>query len=836
MAALSRGAAHARAPAAVFHNSTNERMTQADTKDHEDPDYQDYLSRRQFAALFQEAPMCMALLHGPGHEVEFVNPGYQRLVGERTIIGRRIADALDDAATQGYVHILDQVYREGMPYAASGARYAVQAQPGGPTVERYLDFVFQPVRGRAGQVGGVLVLGSDVTERVLGEIRRDALARLTDALRELRTPEDITWCAARILGETLGASRAGFGLIGTAGDSVHLERDWCMEGVESLAGAVDLRQYGNFVDELRANRPVVIRDAGADPRTADSAPSLSALGASAFVNMPVIEDEQLVALMFVHAATPRDWSPHDLALMREVAERTHTASQRLRTEIALAASEAMFRTITNAMPQMVWSTLPDGFHDYYNDPWYEFTGMVPGSTDGVHWADVFHPEDRDRAWHAWRHSLASGDTYEIQYRLRDRHGNYRWVLGRALPVRDDSGAIVRWMGTCTDIDDQKMAENALRLANQRKDDFLAMLAHELRNPLAPISTAAQVLRLRQGDTAYALRAGEIIERQVRHMTELVDDLLDVSRVTRGLVQMAREPVELRAVVDSAVEQVRPLIEARHHVLAVDLPAQPAFVAGDRTRLVQAVSNLLNNAAKYTQQHGSLRVALRLQDGQAAISVADNGSGMPPGLLPHVFDLFTQGERTPDRAQGGLGLGLTLVKSIAQLHGGAVTADSEGQGQGSVFTITLPVIAAPAAQAPSGVRLAGHAPLACARQPLRITVVDDNRDAGASLAAALEAQGHVVALFDDAEALLADAGPAAEAYILDIGLPRIDGYQLARELRARAASRGALLIALTGYGQAHDFTLSKGAGFDHHLVKPANLEQLDRILAGWPAKP
>ena len=505
-------------------------------------------------------------------------------------------------------------------------------------------------------------------------------------------------------------------------------------------------------------------------------------------------------------------------------------------ERALAESEARFRAITNAMPQMVWSTRADGFHDYYNDPWYEFTGMVPGSTDGVHWADVFHPEDRDRAWHAWRHSLASGDTYEIQYRLRDRHGNYRWVLGRALPVRDDSGAIVRWMGTCTDIDDQKMAENALRLANQRKDDFLAMLAHELRNPLAPISTAAQVLRLRQGDTAYALRAGEIIERQVRHMTELVDDLLDVSRVTRGLVQMAREPVELRAVVDSAVEQVRPLIEARHHVLAVDLPAQPAFVAGDRTRLVQAVSNLLNNAAKYTQQHGSLRVALRLQDGQAAISVADNGSGMPPGLLPHVFDLFTQGERTPDRAQGGLGLGLTLVKSIAQLHGGAVTADSEGQGQGSVFTITLPVIAAPAAQAPSGVRLAGHAPLACARQPLRITVVDDNRDAGASLAAALEAQGHVVALFDDAEALLADAGPAAEAYILDIGLPRIDGYQLARELRARAASRGALLIALTGYGQAHDFTLSKGAGFDHHLVKPANLEQLDRILAGWPAKP
>ncbi len=811
-------------------NLTDERMTQADDHD------QDYQSRRQFAALFQEAPMCMALLHGPAHQVEFVNPGYQRLVGARDIVGRPIAEALDDAATQGYVHILDQVYREGLPYAANGARYVVQAVPGGPAIERYVDFVFQPVRGRSGEVGGVLVLGSDVTERVLGERRRDALARLTDALRDLRTPEDITYCAARILGETLGASRAGFGLIGAAGDTVHIDRDWCAEGVESLAGAIDLRQFGNFIDELRANRPVVIRDAGADPRTQEAAESLAALSATAFVDLPVVEDDQLAALIFVNAAGPRDWSPQDLALMREVAERTHTASQRLRTEIALAASEAMFRTITNAMPQMVWSTLPDGFHDYYNDPWYEFTGMVPGSTDGVHWADVFHPDDRDRAWHAWRHSLATGDTYEIQYRLRDRHGNYRWVLGRALPVRDDSGAIVRWMGTCTDIDDQKMAEHALRLANQRKDDFLAMLAHELRNPLAPISTAAQVLRLRQGDAAYALRAGEIIERQVRHMTELVDDLLDVSRVTRGLVQMEREPVELRAVVDSAVEQVRPLIEARHHALAVDLPDGPVFVSGDRTRLVQAVSNLLNNAAKYTQQHGSLRVALLVQDGQAAMSVMDNGSGIPPGLLPHVFDLFTQGERTPDRAQGGLGLGLTLVKSIAGLHGGGVTADSEGQGQGSMFTITLPTIVAPVAEA---MAVDAVSTPAGAARPLRITVVDDNRDAGASLAAALEAQGHTVALFDDAEALLADIGPAAEAanadvYILDIGLPRIDGYQLARELRQRPGSREALLIALTGYGQAHDFTLSKGAGFDHHLVKPANLEQLERILIGWAA--
>ena len=798
-----------------------------------DTDDQDYQSRRQFAELFQEAPMFMALLHGPEHRVEFVNPGYLRLIGHRAVLGHPVAEALDDAAAQGYVSLLDQVYRSGTPITATGAKYAMQAAPGAPVLDRYIDYVLQPVRTKDGRVGGVLVLGSDVTDRVQSEIRRDALARLTDALRELRSTEDIGHCAGRILGETLGASRAGFGLVGAAGDTLHIERDWCAEGVESMAGALDLRQFGGFIEELRRGKPVVVGDVHHDARTAASADALAALGAASFVNVPVLEDERLVAVVFVNAAAPRDWSPQDLALMREVAERTHTASSRLRSDIALAASEAMFRTIANAMPQMVWSTLPDGYHDYYNERWYEFTGMVPGSTDGVHWADMFHPEDREPAWAAWRHSLATGEAYEIQYRLRERSGAYRWVLGRAMPVRGEDGAIVRWMGTCTDIHDQKLAENALRMANQRKDDFLAMLAHELRNPLAPISTAAQVLRLRQGDPAYAQRAGEIIERQVRHMTELVDDLLDVSRVTRGLVQMERAPLELRAVLDAAVEQVRPLIEARHHDLKVILPAAPVHVYGDRTRLVQAVSNLLNNAAKYTQQHGRLRLGLAVREGQASITVQDNGSGIGPALLPQVFDLFTQGERTPDRAQGGLGVGLTLVKSIAQLHGGAASAASAGQGQGSTFTITLPTISAPADAADAA---ASRAPgPAAAARPLRITVVDDNRDAGASLAAALEAQGHAVALFDDAEALLAaPAAQASEVYILDIGLPRIDGYELARRLRQRPASRGALLVALTGYGQAHDFTLSKGAGFDHHLVKPANLEQLERILRAHAA--
>ncbi len=786
----------------------------------------DYQRRREFAGLFEEAPMFMALLRGPEHIVEFVNPGYRRLIGHRDIVGRRLADEHGDVVAQGYLAMLDQVYRSGLPISADGAKYAMQAVAGGPVIDRYIDFVLQPVRDAAGAIGGIFVLGTDVTDRVLNEIRRDALIRISDLVRDTLDARAIMAGACRILGETLGASRVGFAVTDGVGDTVRISGNWQVPGAAILPATSDLRAFGDYIDDLKAGVAVAIGDVRLDARTAHAAQVLIEHDAGAFVDLPVIEDGRLVAIAYVNSAAARCWTQDDIDLIREAAERIRTASERLHGQSALAASEAKFRTIADAMPQMVWSTRPDGFHDYYNQQWYDFTGVTPGDTDGERWALMFHPDDREAAWARWEHSLASGETYEVQYRLRDHTDEYRWVLGRALPVRDAQGRIIRWMGTCTDIHDQKLAENELRLANQRKDEFLAMLAHELRNPLAPISTAAQVMRLRYNDADYVKRASEIIARQVRHMTDLVDDLLDVSRVTRGLVQMAREPVDLKAVVNGAMEQARPLIEARHHELTLRMAATPAWVGGDRTRLTQAISNLLNNAAKYTQQHGRIELQLGMQGEQAFVTVRDNGSGIAPTLLPHVFDLFTQGERTPDRAQGGLGLGLALVKSIAAQHGGAVRVDSAGHGQGSSFTITLPAIAAPQLQAAPGLEAQAPAP-AVAR---RVVIVDDNQDAGASLASALEASGHSTVLFDDAQSLLdaRDLG-SIDAYILDIGLPGIDGYQLARQLRQSGHCPQALLVALTGYGQAHDFTLSKAAGFDHHLVKPADLEQLERIL-------
>ena len=502
-------------------------------------------------------------------------------------------------------------------------------------------------------------------------------------------------------------------------------------------------------------------------------------------------------------------------------------TERLLAERQLRASESQFRTIADAMPQMVWSTLPDGYTDYFNQQTYEFTGIPPGEMTGDGWADILHPDDRQGAWACWRRSLETGERYEVEYRLRHRSGEYRWVLGRALPVHDEQGALVRWMGTCTDIDEQKRARDELLASNRRKDEFLAMLAHELRNPLAPISTAAHLLKAGSLEPAQVRRTADIIERQVRHMTELVDDLLDVSRVHRGLVELDRRPVEMKAVLGHAIEQVRPLIESRGHQLTTRMPSGDVYVLGDRARLVQVVSNLLNNAAKYTPPGGALSVAMSLEDG-VCVRVADNGMGIESQLLPHVFELFTQGERTPDRTQGGLGLGLALVKSLVQLHGGRVHGESAGRGLGCAFTVVLPLLKVETPEASAASRAV---PLAKASRRRRVLVVDDNRDAAETLGMLLETVGHDVQLAHDSDrALEVAANDAFDAFVLDIGLPGMDGYALARELRARGGREAAAtFIALTGYGSEADRHRGNEAGFDHYLVKPADLAELARLL-------
>jgi signal transduction histidine kinase/ActR/RegA family two-component response regulator len=367
----------------------------------------------------------------------------------------------------------------------------------------------------------------------------------------------------------------------------------------------------------------------------------------------------------------------------------------------------------------------------------------------------------------------------------------------------------------------------MRELDRRKDEFLAMLAHELRNPLAPIGAAAELLQLVTLDERVK-QTSEIITRQVDHMTSLVNDLLDVSRVTSGLIQLNATPMDIRYVANDAVEQVAPIMRERRHHLTLQLPPDTTMVLGDKKRLVQILTNLLNNAAKYTPEGGNILLKTEVRDSHVVLEVIDNGIGMEPELVSRVFDLFVQAERTSDRTLGGLGLGLALVRSLVELHGGSVVCASDGIGKGSRFTVSLPRLIE-SDQHFNNVEKALQAHNAS--RPLRILVVDDNKDAAAMIAMYLEALGHEVLVEHSAKRALERARiEAPEVLLLDIGLPEMDGNELAKRLRSQSETAKSILIAATGYGQEQDRINSLNAGFNHHLVKPVDTKKLASILA------
>lgn len=403
----------------------------------------------------------------------------------------------------------------------------------------------------------------------------------------------------------------------------------------------------------------------------------------------------------------------------------------------------------------------------------------------------------------------------------------RVIIVSAALIRDNSGGIAGVAAAQMDITDRIKAEEALREADRRKDEFLAMLAHELRNPLAPIGAAADILRLGNLDENRVTQASAIISRQVAHMTGLVDDLLDVSRVTRGLVALDKVKLDAKKIIADAVEQVRPLIEARGHKLTVHTPPDAAFVLADQKRLVQVMTNLLNNSAKYTPEGGDIVLRVEVDGDFVKLTVADNGIGMEPVLVERVFELFTQAERSSDRTQGGLGIGLALVRSLIELHGGTVQAQSEGPGCGSTFTVCLPQLRQPGGGESPSVITENLAAPGCA---LKILVVDDNVDAAQMLALFCEALGHSTMVeYGSKTALTLAQRELPDVCLLDIGLPDMDGNELARRLKSHTETSRAVLVAVTGYGQEQDKKTAFEAGFDHHFVKPLDTKKLAELL-------
>ena len=383
----------------------------------------------------------------------------------------------------------------------------------------------------------------------------------------------------------------------------------------------------------------------------------------------------------------------------------------------------------------------------------------------------------------------------------------------------------------TEIVERRQAEARLQEASQRKDEFLAMLSHELRNPLAPIRNAVEVIRRIAPPDPKLAWATDVTDRQINHLTRLVEELLDVARISQGKIALQLAPMDLLALVVHSVESARPYVDARGHRLQLSLPSTPVWLRGDFARLAQVVGNLLNNAAKYTPEGGSLHLSLGVQDGVAVLRVRDNGIGIEPELLPHVFDLFEQGKRALDRSQGGLGVGLTLVRRLVELHHGSVEARSAGPGQGAEFVVALPCVTEVQAPEPSDAAEAQPGTAA----GCRVLVVDDNLDAADTVAMYLRIDGHVVLTARDGQEALACATAfAPDVVVLDIGLPMLDGYAVARSLREMPQTRRALLIALTGYGQKGDQRQAREAGFDRHLVKPADPGALVDAIAQWRA--
>jgi len=750
-------------------------------------------SLRTVVSLVLHAKFPMFIAWGVGRSFLY-NDAYA------VILGAKHPHALGGDFQQIWSEIWDQIapiveqsmqgvgsYWQDMPLTTFRKGYAEQT---------WFTFSYSPIHDDSGAVAGMYCVCTETTTAVLAERHR---ARELERMRELFRQTPGFTAVVREPGHIFELANDAFlELIGDRPIIGHSLKTAIPELVGQ--GVIDALNIVYAGGEPYLGKAVVLRlqrHAGMplEQRVVD------------FVYQPIRDPQGQVSGVFIQG---------------------NDVTQAIKAEKALRESEQRLRLLADTIPQLAWVAHPDGRVHWYNQRWYTYTGTTASSMAQLSWEQFYAPGVLASARRQWDEAIASGTPFEGTFPIRAGGGEYRMFYTRMVPLPDSDGEVVQWFGTSTDVTVLEDAKTELKAAGARKDEFLAMLAHELRNPLAPIRTAAELLSIKGLPHEQIVRSCAIIGRQVHNLTRQLDDLLDVAQVTRGIVSIRPMPCALADLVAEAVEQTGAGFAAKRQKLTVDLPGDACILTVDKVRMVQVIANVLDNATKYTPEAGAVALCAVVDDGFISIAIEDNGIGIDKQLLPHVFELFTQAERSPDRAQGGLGLGLALVKNLVELHGGQVAVTSAGAGRGSRVAIRLPHARADGdGDAPA----ASTVPVELPDTALRILVVDDNEDAAQMLAALLATKGYAADVaYSAADALVLAREMRPDVCLLDLGLPGMNGCELARRLRALPETAGCRLIALSGYGQPEDLRRTAAAGFDHHVVKPMEFDAILKLLA------
>jgi PAS domain S-box-containing protein len=774
--------------------------------------------RNGIVEIIRLSPAFMAVLKGPKHVYELVNDAHAQLVGSRELMGRSVRENFPEVEGQGIYELLDKVYQTGEPFSGKNVRVTLQRQPDKLPEERILELVFQPTRNADGSVSGVFVHGIDRTERIRAEAELERLASVVQNSPDFIGISDLE-------GNPVFANETAIKMVSAEGiDEIRRTKVSDFFIAEDRSFVRDtviptVMRDGRWEGELRLR----------NFRTGAAIPILYGVFR--------IDDR----------ATGRP--AYFATISRDITEAK-------KAQDALRESEARFRQLADAMPQIVWTAGPDGFLDYYNRRWFEYINLPETAGDAARWDQYLHPDDLKRVADTWASSVRSGEAYVAEFRVRRADGAYRWFLVRALPITGNDENIVRWFGTCTDIHDQKQlqkrneellqSERASRgeaeRASRMKDDFLATLSHELRTPLNAILGWSQILRANGSPSTEELsEALEIIERNARAQTQIIEDLLDMSRIISGKVRLDVQRTDLTAIVQASLDTMKPAAEAKGVRLQAALDPLARPVSGDPNRLHQIFWNLISNAIKFTPRGGRVQVLLERINSHLEVSVIDTGEGIKPEFLPHVFDRFRQADASTTRRHGGLGLGLSIVKQLVELHGGTVRVKTAGIGLGSTFTVELPltvVHAEPESDAnrqhpaksvtaelcrDAGVELQG----------ISVLVVDDEPDARSLVKHVLEECGALVRTASSAtEAFELFQSQQPGVLVSDIGMPGDDGYSLIRWIRSLEKEKGGTTpaLALTAYARPEDRMKAVRAGFQLHVVKPVEPAELVTMVA------